>query len=288
MNAKITTLKKASQQYKPNSITLMSGSFEPFSEYYFRLLEWAAKQNRPLVVIVQKDDMVLRRRGFLPLASTHKTRAGIIAALEFVDSTIVANKTAHDRECISLLQPKVIAFQNDNLKYRETLAREIRKRYPRVHIAYAPFRSSRVTAPSDGRIAAPMDTKDEISRVLLRLSARSKGRLSKLSALLLDSSGTIVLQAANSSDEEHAEILLIREAEGKHIKFSGTIMYTLIPPCLMCAKEIWKHGVQRVFYLLSYGEGQGVQYLRDRGSVVRQYKPSELITSTHQPERVTH
>ncbi|MDP2630715.1 MAG: deaminase [Candidatus Uhrbacteria bacterium] len=260
MNNKITTLKKIRQVLPPHRITLMSGSFEPFNEYYFRLLRWASGINRPLVVMVQKDDMVTLRRGFNVLSTTHKTRAEMISSLEFVDFVIVTDKTAHDAKCIKQLRPKIIAFQNDNTKYRKILAKKINQTDPKIRIKIAPF------SPSDFRVTQQnvllsKRTSNKISKTLLDLAKRSDGRVSKVSAVLVDQKNQIVDQASNSAKEEHAEILLLNRSKSNRVNLSECSLYILIPPCLMCATEIAKHRIKRVFYLYPYGDRSGIQYL---------------------------
>jgi len=264
MKRKISTFKEVQRTFPPHTITLASGSFEPFNEYYFRFLHWASRQNRPLVVIVQKDDMVLIRRGFVPLSTTHKTRAEILSSLEFVDRVVVANRTAHDKKSIEQLRPKVVALQNDSPVYRKMIGEEIRQSYPKVGVKIVPFRSQNFATKNKHGFAIKT-IGNKIAGRLLSLAERSEGRVSKISAILVNSKNRILAQAANSTEEEHAEILLLRRAKLEKINLKQCWLYVLIPPCLMCAREIAKNGVKQVLYLLPYGDGKGISYLAKNG-----------------------
>jgi len=260
MNKKILAFNTARKKFSPYTVTLVSGSFEPFNEYYFRFLRWASQQNRPLVVIVQKDEMVLMRRGLLPLSTRHKTRAEIISSLEFVDCVIIANKTAHNRESIEQLQPKIIAFQNDNFAYRKTIAKGIKHLYPGVRIKIAPFRFRDFEVLKKRKRTIKVNS-NKIATKLLELAKYSKGRASKISAILVDNKNQILAETSNSAEEEHAEILLLYKAKSEKIDHEKCCIYVLIPPCLMCARKIAKSSIKKVFYLLPYGDGEGIEYL---------------------------
>lgn len=270
MHKKILIFNKAIQKIPPHTITLISGSFEPFGEYYFRLLLWASRQNRPLAVIVQKDDMVLMRRGFFSLSTTHKTRAEIISSLEFVDYVIIANKTAHDKECITQLQPKVIVFQNDNLAYRKTIGRTIRLLDPSIKVEFAPFRPSGFKINRKHRLI-PRFKSNEIAKELLSLTTKRMGNISRISAILTNDSNKIIAESVNSEEGEHAEILLLRNAQSQKISLRQCYIYILIPPCLMCAEKIAKHRLKKVFYLFSYGEKDGIEYLRSKNIPTKKF-----------------
>jgi tRNA(Arg) A34 adenosine deaminase TadA/glycerol-3-phosphate cytidylyltransferase-like family protein len=248
---------------RPNTVTIVSGSFEPFDEYYFRLLQWGAKQGRPFVVIIQKDDMVLKRKGFKSLSSTHKTRAEIISSLEFVDYVVIENRTAHDRECIEVIKPKTIVFQRDNIEYRRILAREIKKEYPEIRIAQVPFDRRVIVVKTSFTYFGKMTTL--ISRALIKHSALSRGKSSKISALLADKNNKILLIEQNNEVEEHAEVLLLKKAKERGLHIAECIMYVLIPPCRMCAEIIARSPIKEVRYLVPYGDNSGLHYLREKG-----------------------
>jgi tRNA(Arg) A34 adenosine deaminase TadA/glycerol-3-phosphate cytidylyltransferase-like family protein len=264
MNQKIISLQKLNKHVERNSIAVLSGSFEPFNEYYFRLIQWGAKQGRPFVVIIQKDDMVLKRRGFLPLSSTHKTRAEIISALEFVDYVVIANKTTHDEHLIDLLKPKIIVFQRDNFSYRKVLEKNIKHFHPEIVVRIFPFDESKFVSPYKNAKSPSFfrKTDNQIAHRLAVLSSLSNGRISKISAILSDANGKILMSVANNKQEEHAEILLLRMAYTSSLVLDQCSMYILIPPCLMCAREIAKSPIKKVYYLYLYGDGVGMKFLK--------------------------
>lgn len=270
MNKKILTLKEARKKFTAHTITLVSGSFEPLDEYYFRFLYWASRQNRPLVVIVQKDEMVLMRRGFIPFITTHKTRAEIISFLEFVDCVIIDNKTAHDPEVIEKLKPKVILFHHDNLNYRKIITAAIKRLDAGIVIKIAPFGHGNFLIKKKEKLVIKTPP-NKISKRLISLAVQSKGKISKISAILINNKGQTLIEASNSAKEEHAEIILLNKAKFKKINFQHCCLYILIPPCLMCAEKIKKCGIKKVFYLLSYGDGEGIRYLKKNNIQVKKY-----------------
>jgi tRNA(Arg) A34 adenosine deaminase TadA/glycerol-3-phosphate cytidylyltransferase-like family protein len=261
---KIVTLNQIKKILPPNTAIIISGSFEPFNGYYFRLLQWGAKQGHPFIVIIQKDDMVFKRRGFEPLSSTHKTRAEIISSLEFVDYVIVANKTAHDRKCIEIINPKTIVFQKDNIKYRRILAREIRKNYPGIRIAQAYFDKNDILAEVSNGVLINEMTKP-IAKALIKHSIRSRGKLSRISALLVDRDKKIRLITENNELEDHAEMLLLKKANKISLDLNKYAIHVLIPPCLMCAKAIAESQIKKVYYLMPYGDNAGLRFLKQKG-----------------------
>lgn len=268
---KLVSFSKLAEIIVPNSAILISGSFEPFNGYYFRLLRWASRQGRPLVVIAQRDDMVLKRRGFLPLTSNHSTRASIISALEFVDYVVVANKTAHDNYVIDRLKPNGIVFQRDALEYRKILAKKIRQDHPNIFVKYAPFVRNSFSFSSQKRMYSR--SKDKIIQDLLQLSATSKGKTSKISALLVNKGKKApLLVASNNSYEDHAELLLLEQIKKNNLELDSCAMYILIPPCLMCAKEIAKTSLKNIHYIYPYGDGAGIEFLREKGIKVERYE----------------
>lgn len=269
MQSKLLSFKEIKKKYLPYSITLTSGSFDPFNEYYFRLLRWGAKQGPPFVVIIQKDDMTFIRRGFAPLSTTYKTRVEIISSLEFVDGVVIANRTAHDPKIVRELKPKVIVLQNDTTSYRKIIAKNITQIDPRIKVKIVPFRT---TDFSKVVYNLQVFSNNQIAQKLLSLAKQSKGTISRISAILTDERNRILVQKTNSIKEEHAEILIFKNRKIEKRKLIKCSLYVLIPPCLMCAKMLIKSKIRKVFYLFPYGDMEGVKLLRKNGIIVERLK----------------
>jgi len=265
---KIITFNKLINKVNPYEITLISGSFEPFNEYYFRFIKWASMIGGPLIVIIQKDNMLFKRRGFLPISSTHQTRAEIISSLEFVDFVIIANKTACDNICIKKLSPKNIVFQKDNLVYRKILKKKIRANYPNINVKICPFSKKDFDIENIPKISFG---KNKIKDKLIKMSSMSKGKDSKISAFLSNEKNIILLEATNNCKEEHAELILLKMANKKNINLKNCTMYVLIPPCLMCANKLVKTKIKNIYYIFDYGDKKGVKYLKSKGINVKKY-----------------
>ncbi|MCX6784519.1 MAG: deaminase [Candidatus Komeilibacteria bacterium] len=273
MDSKIITLNKATKILSPNVVTIISGSFEPFNEYYLKLLKWSAKKNQPLVVIVQKNDMVTKRRAFTKLSTTHNERAEIIAKLPFVDYVIIANATAHDKKTIQTIKPKVIILQHYNLQYKKEIKQEIHKHSPQVKILYSPNYKKNISSDNPLKVNY-LKHQNKTIRLLLKLSAKSPNASSKISAILKDEKNNIIVETSNSQTGDHAEILLLKQARQKNINLSKCSMYILIPPCIMCAKALSKYNFKKLYYIFNYGSGDGLAYLKNKGIIIKKYNES--------------
>ncbi len=274
MKNKINTFKNITKLLKPYCVTLIGGSFDPFNSYYFRLLRWASKQSRPLIVIVHPDKIVSLRRGFIPTSENHYKRVKRISRLDFVDYVIISSKVAHDPTLLRLIKPKFVVLQRDNVRYRKKLFKEISRDFPKVQIKVAPFKRRvffRVSSSvSFFKNKFLKNKKDKISKRLMLLTKQSKAGIGKISAILIRD-GKIIAEAVNSEKEEHAEILLLKNIRKKE-KFNKYSLYTLISPCIMCAEAITHSNLKNVYYLFNFGDNRGVKYLKRRGVTVKQFR----------------
>ena len=270
MNKKIITIKKAKSLLLPNKVCLLGSSFEPFNEYYLRLLKWSSAQARPLVAVVQKDEAVALRRGLEFPKNNEKWRAEIVASLEFVDYVIISDKVAHDDYFIKLMRPKVLIIQRDYPFYIKKLVNSIKTRFPDLIVKLSPIVKNKKKSKNGKKI----ESEDYIIRKLIELSRTSEAEIGKISSLLLKND-KIFLSSVNSKQGQHAELLLFKKARQKHIDFKEYSLITLIPPCIMCAEEILKIGLKKVFYLYDYGDRYGLDLLRSSGINVSKYMKSK-------------
>jgi len=271
MKNKITTFKNIAKSLKPNCATLIGGAFDPFNPYYLKLLRWASKQSRPLIVIVHPDRTVSLRRGFISPFESQNKRASRIATLDFVDYVIISSKVDHDPTILRLVKPKFVIFQRDNPKYHKELFKEISRDFPEVKIKVAPFKREVFFRTSSDvsffRNKFLKNKKNKISKKLLLLAQKSKAGIGKISAVLVKD-GKIVAGAANSEKEEHAEILLLKNMR-KREEFDKYSLYILIPPCIMCAEAIARSNLKNVYYLFNFGDKRGVKYLKTKGIFIK-------------------
>jgi dCMP deaminase len=79
----------------------------------------------------------------------------------------------------------------------------------------------------------------------------------------------------SKANEIHAEMNAIL-----HCKYSlhGTTLYTILSPCIECAKAIYVSGINTVYYK-TYYKPEGIGYLLLRGVVVLPKPPSDLSVS---------
>ncbi len=80
----------------------------------------------------------------------------------------------------------------------------------------------------------------------------------------------VIATAVNSPTGEHAERILIKKAPNKKLLFQCSV-FSLIPPCIMCAKAIVRSGIKRVEYLFEYGDNFGKEYLRSHRIIIQRY-----------------
>lgn len=265
---KISSFQKIAKSLKPYCATVIGGSFDPFNSYYLRLLWWASKQSKPLIVIVHTDRIIALRRGFIPPSENQTHRARHIASLDFVDHVVISQKVAHDPVLLRLLKPKFVVFQHDNVSYLKKISDEVLHRFPRTKSIIAPLERD-VAMPARSKNQLPKVGKNKICRKLILLTRISKARIGKISALIVRGN-KIVACAVNSEEGEHAEIILLKKGmPGDDL--SDCSLYVLIPPCLMCAEVILQKNIKRVYYLFQYGGLNGITYLKNKGVMVKRY-----------------
>lgn len=132
--SKIVSLYEIKRILRPRTASVISGSFDPFNNYYKDVLRWSSQQTRPLVVIVHTDRVVSIRRGFSMPTENQSKRAKNVAKLNFVDWVVVSSKGAHDEKIIRSIKPKFLLFQMDNNDFLRGLFNIISKKFPKVKI----------------------------------------------------------------------------------------------------------------------------------------------------------
>lgn len=275
MKDKINTFKNIAKSLKSHCATLIGGSFDPLNPYYFHLLKWASEQSHPLIVIVHPDEVVSLRRGFISPNENHYERAQNIAGLDFVDYVVISKKLAHDPWCLKLLRPKAVIFQRDNPVYLRRLFNILSSNFPKIHFKIVPFKRNfklESVKPFLNFRKNEFDKQnlDKIKKKLISVAQKSKSPIGKISALLTHKN-KIIADAFNSPKGEHAEILLLKKTQLKR-DFDAYTLYVLIPPCIMCAEAIFSSKIKNVYYLYRYGDRLGIEYLKKRGVIIKQYK----------------
>jgi tRNA(Arg) A34 adenosine deaminase TadA len=272
---KIKSFKKVAELIKPHQATVIGSSFYPFNSYYFDLLKWSAKKSRPLIVIVQTDKIVSLRRGLVVPSENQNQRARQLALLPFVDYIIISSRVAHNPFCIKFLKPRFIIFQRDNKDYQREIFGNLKTNYPDIQVKIAPFKRNVYQRPC----VIPsfhLKTKDRIVSALIFLAKNSEASFGKISAVLMKKN-KIIAMAANSDKEEHAEIILFEKFKLEK-DLSSYTLFTLIPPCLACAKVVADRKLRRVFYLFRYGDGMGIKCLKSKGIKIRQHRIKSVFS----------
>ena len=114
--------------------------------------------------------------------------------------------------------------------------------------------------------------KNPIARRLYFIADNSKAATGKISALIT-LNNKIVAESDNiESQDMHAEQIVLKKAKLKRIDLKKAKLYILIPPCKLCAQEILKSQLTKIYYLHPYGNDDGIKFLRAYGIKVQKMK----------------
>lgn len=165
------------------------------------------------------------------------------------------------------------------MKHRKFTARLITEKFPSIKIFFldnnlhqygANFLIKKLQARRDYS-----KIKDPIIRRLYFIADNSKASIGKISALVTFNN-KIVAESDNIERQDmHAEQVVLRKAKSRGIDFREAKLYILIPPCKLCAKEILKNKITQIYYLHSYGNDDGIKFLRAHGIKVKKMKTCE-------------
>ena len=273
---KIVTLSKLTKKLKPFTATLVGDVFDLFNIEHLRYLRSCSKVGRPLVVIVQADKTAKIRSGFNKPIMNERQRAQMVAALEFVDFVLTLEKPSDYEKYLQIIKPRNYVYPKGIMKHRKFTARLITEKFPNIKIFFLDnnlylydtnFILKNILARRDySKIRNP------IIRRLYFIADNSKAAIGKISALIT-SNDKIVAESDNiESKNMHAEQVALKKAKSKGIDFKKAKLYILIPPCKLCAREILKNQITQIYYLHSYGNGDGIKFLRAQGIKVKKMK----------------
>ena len=133
---RVIKLKDVKKFIKPHESVLVGGVFDLFHIGHLTFLKDCAKLGRPLVVIVQSDKTVTLRKGFNRPIIKQSSRAGIVAALEFVDFVLILDKPSHYDSYLQTISPKIYVFSKENMIYRLNRAKLIKKNFPKLKVKF--------------------------------------------------------------------------------------------------------------------------------------------------------
>lgn len=116
--SKIIFLKQLDSIKKGGKKTvLVGGCFDIFHVGHLNFLRAAKKNNDLLIVLLESDATVRRLKGEQRPINNQKERAGVLAALDFIDTVILLPELKTDQEysnLITKIQPAVIAVTEDD------------------------------------------------------------------------------------------------------------------------------------------------------------------------------
>lgn len=100
-------------------IVAVSGGFDPVHIGHIRLFEEAKKLGDKLVVIINNDNWLRAKKGFVFMSE--RERKEIIEALRFVDTVIVTNHSQHPKDmsvadALIKVRPHIFANGGDRVK----------------------------------------------------------------------------------------------------------------------------------------------------------------------------
>jgi D-beta-D-heptose 7-phosphate kinase/D-beta-D-heptose 1-phosphate adenosyltransferase len=270
---KILSLKEISKNLPQYSATLVGGVFDLFHVGHLKYLKKCSKLGRPLIVIVQSDKTVTIRKGFNRPIINEKQRAEIVAALEFVDFVLILDKPSHYEKYLEVIKPNYYVFSKETMSYRQARAKIIKEKFPRTKVI---FLSKDVRNMSTSRIVQKLfnqrnysNISNPIVRRLYYIADKSEARIGKISALVTFRNKIVEESDNLEKTDKHAEHIVIGKAKRRRIPLGKSILYILIPPCILCANEILQSGIKKVFYLHPYGSDDGIRLLRKNNVIIK-------------------
>lgn len=73
-------------------------------------------------------------------------------------------------------------------------------------------------------------------------------------------------------DVLHCESNLVAKAAREGISLKGSTVVVTLSPCMMCSKQMYQAGVERVIYEEDYRDTKGITFLRKHGIFVEKYE----------------
>ncbi|MFH0873330.1 MAG: deaminase [Candidatus Komeilibacteria bacterium] len=273
---KIVTISNLARKIRPYTVTLVGDVFDLISIEHIRFLQKCSQAGRPLIVVVQADKTAKVRLGFNRPIFNQRERAETIAALEFVDFVLILEKPSDYDEYLKIIKPRIYVYPTGIAKHRKYAASLISTHYPKTKVIFIKSHIQRYSIDQlIEKVSKKRDyarIKNPITRRLYFIADNSKARVGRISALMT-LGNRIVAESDNlEANNMHAEHIVIEKARKKHIDLRKSQLYVLIPPCILCAQEIIKNKVPKVYYLHSYGNDDGLALLKDHGIFVKKMK----------------
>ncbi len=271
---KLIKMQEIRKYVTPWSATVTGGAFDLFHVAHLRFLRKCSELGRPLVVLVQSDKTISRRKGFNRPVIAERNRAELIAALDFVDFVLITDK-GFDASSIRTVKPGVVAIAKENMRFRISKKRELEKEFPKMRVVFVEKTSKRIsTTKIIEKINKKRDyaaVKDPIRRRLYFLMDNNTTDLGNVAAIITKH-GKIISEGVNDEDRDvHAEIAAIRLAKQRERCLEGSTLFLTMPPCSLCAKRIIKEGIKEVFYLENYtNRGKNFLFVKE-GVKMRKY-----------------
>ncbi|RJO60271.1 hypothetical protein C4544_05410 [candidate division WS5 bacterium] len=273
---KIITPKELKIIIRPYTVTLFGDVFDLFNVEHVRFLRECSNIGRPLVVIVQADKTARVRLGFNRPIMNEKSRAEMVAALEFVDFVLILKRPSDYDKYLEIIKPKYYIFPKGIMKHRKYAASLIRKKYPRTKVVFIKSNVHRYNLDNSLSKAKEKRNYSKIKNSIIRrlyfIADNSSASVGKISAIITLGDKIIAESDNVEGRNMHAEEIVINKAKTKGFDLEKIKLYVLIPPCILCAKKILKNSISEVYYLHDYGNDDGLELLHKNGVKVRKMK----------------
>ena len=273
---KIITLSKLTKKLQPFTATLVGDVFDFFNIEHVRYLRACSKVGRPLVVVVQADKTAKIRSGFGRPLMNERQRAGMVAALEFVDFVLILERPSDYEKYLQIIRPQNYIYPKGIMKHREFTARLITEKFPSIKIFFLDNNLHQYDADF---FIKRLQTRREYSKIknpiirrLYFIADNSKATIGKISALITFNNKIVAESDNIESKSLHAEQIVLRKAKLKGVNLKKAKLYILIPPCKLCAQEILRNQLTKIYYLHLYGNDDGIRFLRAHGIRVQKMK----------------
>lgn len=70
----------------------------------------------------------------------------------------------------------------------------------------------------------------------------------------------------------HAEANIVAKAAREGLSLKGSTIFVSLSPCILCAKQLYQAGVERVVYKEEYRDLSGLKYLKTHGIITEKYE----------------
>lgn len=130
---------------KNPKVVITSGAFDLIHPGHVFLLRYAKKiagKKGKLVVVIARDDTVLKRKGRRPILS-EDDRLKVVSSIRYVDKAILGFRPMSFKKIIERYRPSIVVFGYDQEEIMSSFREEVKRHGWKIKIIKAPALRSR-------------------------------------------------------------------------------------------------------------------------------------------------